>query len=47
MFPPWVKFVNGKSSGFWHCVPAMMHGALLLCGPSVRGAAAVRVSGMA
>src|SRR5262245_33049064 len=39
MLPPCWKFVNPKPAGFLHCVPAMMHGALVLCGPSVCGAA--------
>jgi hypothetical protein len=35
MLPAEVKLLNPKPAGCWHCVPAMMHGLLVLCGPTV------------
>src|SRR5215510_10172703 len=35
MFPAEVKLLKPNPAGCWHCVPAMMHGLLSLCGPRV------------
>src|SRR5262249_33935544 len=29
-----VKLLKPNPAGCWHCVPAMMHGLAVLCGPS-------------
>src|SRR5215471_9994268 len=35
MLPAEVKLLKPNPAGCWHCVPAMMHGLLALCGPRV------------
>src|SRR5215470_12770361 len=35
MAPLEVKLLKPNPAGCWHCVPAMMHGLLVLCGPRV------------
>ena len=35
MLPDEVKLLKPNPAGCWHCVPAMMHGLLVLCGPRV------------
>src|SRR5215470_12773244 len=34
MLPAEVKLLKPNPAGCWHCVPAMMHGLAVLCGPS-------------
>src|SRR5262249_12574886 len=34
MLPAEVKLLKPNPEGCWHCVPAMMHGLAVLCGPS-------------
>src|SRR5262245_37757841 len=33
MLPAEVKLLKPNPAGCWHCVAAMMHGLLVLCGP--------------
>src|SRR5215831_5377026 len=48
MLPAEVKLLKPNPAGCWHCVPAMMHGLLVLCGPRVFPCIGpVRVSTMA
>src|SRR5262245_6000365 len=35
MLPAEIKLLKPNPAGCWHCVPAMMHGLLVLCGPRV------------
>src|SRR5215471_11613272 len=35
MLPAEVKLLKPNPAGCWHCVPAMMHGLAVLCGPSM------------
>src|SRR5215831_15101331 len=35
MLPAEVKLLKPNPAGCWHCVAAMMHGLLVLCGPRV------------
>jgi len=38
MLPDDVKLLNPIDAGCWHCVAAMTHGLLVLCGPTVPAA---------
>src|SRR5262245_5242842 len=35
ILPAEVKLLKPNPAGCWHCVAAMMHGLLVLCGPRV------------